>query len=65
MNKSINLIHNNGWLFNKISSKHYLDNINGHSGIAALQLSDILYKAHNNIKKVKRLRNINCVRITQ
>jgi hypothetical protein len=61
INKSINLIHNNGWLFNKISEQHCLNFITSNPGISALQMSDVLYDSYKSLNEVKRLRNINPV----
>ena len=63
INKSINLVHNNGWLFNKISGEYCLDILSEYSGLSAFQLSDSFYEFHTNLKKVKRLKNLAPIKI--
>lgn len=61
LNKAINLVHNNGWLFNKISDQVLLNFVAEHPSLALLQLSDYFYKALVASKKIKRLRKFNKV----
>lgn len=61
LNKAVNLVHNNGWLFNKISEQPLLNYIAEHPGLAILQMSDVLYKNYKLRKTLRRLRNVNRV----
>lgn len=63
INKSINLVHNNGWLFNKVSSEFCLDYLAEYSGLSAFQLSDSLYNFYINLRKVKRLKSLTPIKI--
>lgn len=63
LNRSVNLLHNNGWLFNKISDQTCLDTLQQLSGLAIFQMSDVLYDSYKKINKIKRLRDISFVDI--
>jgi hypothetical protein len=62
LNKSINLLHNNGWLFNKISDQTCLNTLQQFPGLSLFQMSDVLYDSYNKLGKIKRLRNVNFVK---
>lgn len=53
MNMTTNLAHNGGWWFNKIVDKEDLDLIAAKPSLAALGVSDIYFKLHNDVKKSK------------
>lgn len=63
LNKAINLVHNNGWLFNKISSQEYLNDIAEKPGLAAFQLSDIFYDNYMKVCNTKHIRNVRTVNL--
>lgn len=56
INKSVNLVHNNGWLFNKIASSSSIEKISKKPGIAAFELGDIYYHLYKEFLKVKKVK---------
>lgn len=46
INKSTNLVHNGGWLFNKFSSQERLNKISKTPSLSIFELSDFIYELH-------------------
>jgi len=57
INKSINLVHNNGWLFNKISDQNTMEKISDSPGLAAFELADVFYSNLFKVKEVKKIKS--------
>ncbi|KKM72562.1 hypothetical protein LCGC14_1419390, partial [marine sediment metagenome] len=53
INRTTNLAHNNGWWFNKFTSKKDFDFISKNSGLAAFGVADVFFDVHNKIGEVK------------
>jgi hypothetical protein len=58
LNKAVNLLHNNGWLFNKISEKDMLDDIAHKPGLSMLQFSDVLFDNYTKLQSIKYIRKM-------
>ena len=58
INKSVNLVHNNGWLFNKIADSSSIEKIAAKPGLAAFELADIYYNLHLELLKVKKIKTL-------
>ncbi len=52
-NQSVHLVHNNGWLFNKITNKQVVNFISKNPGLTAALFGDILYNEIKSIKNTK------------
>jgi hypothetical protein len=58
INKSVNLVHNNGLLFNKIADSSSIEKIASRPGLAAFELGDIYYNLHTELLKVKKIKTL-------
>jgi len=65
VNKSINLVHNNGWLFNKISDKSTMTKISEQPGLSALELADVFYEHLQKVNSTKKLKPLTKVNLTE
>jgi hypothetical protein len=63
INKSINLVHNNGWLFNKISEQTTMEKIANKPGLAALELADVFYEQLQKVNSIKKIKTISKVKV--
>lgn len=63
INKSINLVHNNGWLFNKISDQSTMEKIANKPGLSALELADVFYEQLQKVKATKKIKKIIKVKV--
>jgi hypothetical protein len=57
INQSVNLVHNNGWLFNKISDQNTMEKISDSPGLAAFELADVFYNSLLKVKQVKKIKS--------
>jgi hypothetical protein len=56
MNRTINLAHNNGWWFNKISGREDMDFISENPGLGTLCASNIFIELYAKVEKINSLK---------
>jgi hypothetical protein len=57
INKSVNLVHNNGWLFNKISDQNTMKKIADMPGMSAFELADVFHINFCRVQSVKKIKS--------
>ena len=56
INRTVNMVHNNSWWFDKISSQHEMDLAANYPGFSAFLVADVFYKTTKGIESTKRVK---------